>query len=800
MTGLLHEREFSRQAFLKGGGAMLVGFSVAGASFGAKAAKAADDPYASNGPYDQTQVDSWLIIHADNTASLKIGKVEMGQGTPTALLIIAAEELSMDFKQMKMITHDTNITPNQGSSVGSQGVQTGGKQTRAAAATAYTALLNMASANLGVPVSSLSVKSGVVSGGGKTVTYGQLIGDKLFNTAIPNMSTNGNAATPVQAVAGAPGTKPVSSYTMVGMRGVAPRVDIPAKVIGTYTYVHSIKLPGMLHGRLVRPRGQGAYGAGTNVPVLSIDESSIAHIPNVQIIHVGNFLGVVAPVEYHAIQAAAQLKVKFADMPTIRPVGNLFKGMRDDDTAGKAPARIAGSSGNFDTAFASAAQKLTRTYKYHYTGHLPIGPSCCVADVTDGGARLFTNTQDAYGTRTDVQNALNLVYAALGKTPLPANRIRLTYVEGSSVYGSAPYRDANQGAAIMSLVTGKPVRLQWMRWDEHGWDNYGPAQMTDIRAGIDASGNITAFEFTAFGIPYWTTQPAEQQVGRAPIFASSGPLDTTISGTQYNIPNWRLIGKSLPLQDNYFKVSFLRAPNAPQSSFAAEQAADELAYMAKMDPVAFRLQNVATPTSNVGQPGPDVALRWKNVLTAVAKDSNWKPKVAASNLSSANVVTGRGIAFGYYANTMSCCVADVTVNKKTGKIIAKNLYVAGDAGLIVYPEGSENNEEGAAVQGLSRALQEEVTFNNKHVTSLDWVQYPMLRFKESPKVFIHGLTRTDVPDPSGPGSRTTGSGEPALAPVAAAVANAFFDATGVRIYEAPMSPARVRAVLKAASA
>src|SRR5215831_19878777 len=290
MTGLLHEREFSRTSFLKGGGAMIVGFSFLGAGLGAKAAKAAagDDPFASNGPYDQTAVDSWLIIHSDNTASLKIGKVEMGQGTPTALLIIAAEELNMDFNQMKMITHDTNVTPNQGASVGSQGVQTGGKQTRAAAATAYQALLKLASANLGVPVSQLSVKSGVVSGGGKTVTYGQLIGDKLFNTSIPNMSTNGSATTPVQAVAGSPGTKPVSQYTMVGQRGVAGRVDIPDKVTGKYTYVHNIKLPGMLHARLVRPRGQGAYGDGTNVPVVSFDPKSISHLKDVQVVKAGN--------------------------------------------------------------------------------------------------------------------------------------------------------------------------------------------------------------------------------------------------------------------------------------------------------------------------------------------------------------------------------------------------------------------------------------------------------------------------------------------------------------------------------
>ena len=791
MTGFLHEREFSRKSFVKGGGAMLVSFSVLGAGLGAKAANAADDPFASNGPYDQTQLDSWLIIHGDNTASLKVGKVEMGQGTTTALLMIAAEELNLDFDQMKIITHDTNLTPNQGASVGSQGVQTGGKQTRAAAATAYQALLKLASANLGVPVSSLSVKSGVVSGGGKTVSYGQLIGDKLFNVSIPNMSTQGNATTPVQAVAGAPGTKPVSLYTVVGTS--PPRIDIPDKVTGKYTYVHNVRLPGMLHGRLVRPRGQGAYGGGTSPQIVSVDKSSVAHIPGAQVVQAGNFLAVVAEKEYDAIQAAAQLKVKWGDMPTIRPVGNLFQGMRDDDAAGKAPARIATSVGNFDVAYASAAKTLQRTYKYSYTGHLPIGPSCCVADVTSDGARIFSNSQDLYTTRGLIQQAL----AAVGSN-LSANRIRLTYVEGSSVFGSSPYNDANQGAAVLSALVGKPVRLQWMRWDEHGWDNYGPAQMTDIRAGIDANGNIVAWQFTAFGIPYWTTPPTAQQVGIAPQFATVGPLDGALWGSQYNIPNLQVMAKSLPLQDNYLKVSFLRSPNSPQTGFASEQAADELAYLAKMDPVQFRLQNVATPTSTPGQSGPDVAQRWKNVLVNVAKDASWRPHVAASNLSSATVVKGRGIAFGHYSNTMTCCVAEVEVNKKTGKIRVHNLWVDGDAGLIAYPGGSENNEQGAAMQGLSRALYEEVTFNNKQVTSLDWVSYPMVRFKDAPNVYIHGLTRSDVPDPSGPGSRTTGSGEPALPPVAPAIANAFFDATGVRLYEAPMTPGRARAALTAA--
>ncbi len=786
MTEML-KKEFSRKSFVKGGGAMIVGFSALGATLGAKVARGAEDPYASTGPFDQLAVDSWLVINSDNTASLKVGKVEMGQGTTTALLMIAAEELDMNFSQMSMIVHDTNITPNQGGSSGSQGVQTGGKQTRAAAAAAKGALLKLASTNLGVPVASLSVAGGVVSGGGKSVTYGSLIGGKLFNVQIKGFTTSGSATTPAQAVAGSPGTKPVSQYKLVGTS--PPRIDIPDKVTGKYTYVQNIKVPGMLHGRVVRPRGQGAYGDGTAPAILSVDESSIKGIAGAKVVRFGNFLGVVADKEWSAIQAAAQLKVKWADPPVLPGVGNIWKQMRDQDTAGQAPARIAFKSGNFNSAFKSAAHTVSQTYTTQYTGSMAIGPECCVADVTPNGARIFSNTQNAYSTRGLVKNVLDKV---MGANTLPADRIRVTYYEGSSVYGpAAPYDDATQGAAIMSALTGKPVRLQFMRWDTHGWGNYGPAVMVDIRAGVDAKGNLTAFEFTDFTIPYYSTIPSEQQVTGSAAFSTSGPVELTISGTQYSIPNRTVIGKDLPLENNYLKVRHLRAPRNPQTAFAAEQAADELAHMAGMDPVAFRLQNVADSASDPSQ-------RWRNVLTAVAKDANWKAKVAASNLSSANVVTGRGIAFGFYSNTMTCCVADVEVTKSTGKIVAKQLHVAGDAGLIAYPEGSENNEMGAAMQGLSRALHEAVVFDKKGVTSLDWVTYPMVRFKDAPMIHIHGLTRTDVPDPAGPGSRTTGSGEPALSPVPAAVANAFFDATGVRIRQSPMTPGAVRAVLKAA--
>jgi CO/xanthine dehydrogenase Mo-binding subunit len=351
----------------------------------------------------------------------------------------------------------------------------------------------------------------------------------------------------------------------------------------------------------------------------------------------------------------------------------------------------------------------------------------------------------------------------------------------------------------MSALVGKPVRVQFMRWDEHGWGHYGPAMLSDIRGAVSADGTLTGFEFTAFAMPYYSTSPSLQSLQGTAQYAAQGQMSTVLNGEAYNVANRRVVAKDLPVQNNYFKARHLRAPLSPQISFAAEQAIDELAYMAKMDPVAFRLKNVATANGST----PDPHLRWRNVLENVAKISNWQPRVAASNLSNANVVTGRGVAFGFYANSTAAGVAEIEVNKQTGKILVKKAYATLDAGFIVYPDGLHNNEEGGLVQGISRSLFEQVNFDKKGVTSVDWVTYPMIRFKDSPKVTLVPLQRTDVQvnattSIAAGGSRSTGAGEPAVVPMAAAIANAFFDATGVRIREAPMTPGRVRAVLKAA--
>jgi len=762
MTGLIPEKQLSRRSFVKGSGALVVGFSAVGA-IGAKAAQAADSPFASNGPPDLGQVDSFVAIHADNTASIKTGRVEIGQGATTGLLLLAAEELDMDMSQLIFVRHDTNVTPNTGGTFGSSSISSAGPRVRSAAATAKQTLLSMASTQLGVPVSSLSISKGVVSGGGKSVTYGQLIGDKLFNVPMANQSI-----TPGQAP-----SKAVSDYKLVGLSTNVPRIDIPAKVTGTYAYVHNVRVPGMLHARVIRPRGQGVYGGGSATNILSVDVNSIAHLPNVKVVRRNDFLAVVAPKEYDAIQAAAILKVTYGDPPTITGSGNLYKSMRDLDSAGQAPARIGAVTGNVDGALASAATRLQQTYKYQYNGHMPIGPTCAVADVTANGAIVFANTQDAYTMRSNLRDVLGL----------PLNNIRVQYWEGSSTFGNAPARhDGGLAAAVASQLAGAPVRLQFMRWDEHGWDNFGPPQLADLRGAVDASGNIVAYEMTQFmppGISQTADNPTRQHVGLPIGPLGLGALDTNNSGAQYQLTNRRVIGKSLP-GTAYFKTSTMRAPQAPQTCFASEQFIDELAYAAKMDPYQFRLQNINQTDQN----------RWHDSLVGAAQLANWQPRVANSIKQTGTVRTGRGIGLGTFGGSQAGAVVEISVNLKTGKITVDKAYSAQVAGLTVYLEGATQQMEGNLVQGSSRALLEEVDFNTKRQTSLDWVTYPIIRFKDSPKVATKIVQRTDL--------APSGSGEPPTCPVPAAIANAFFDATGVRIRQAPMTPALVRATLKAA--
>src|SRR5579871_3161968 len=693
MTGLLHEKEFSRKSFVKGGGALIVRFSLAGSALSGKASAAIPAPTPAGFNPDLNQVDSWITVGADNTISLKTSQIEVGNGITTGFLQVLAEEMSADMSQMRygmfnknsIDVVDTWVAGSTGGEGGSNAMSGTGPKIRNVGALAYQALLSMASANLGVPVANLTVKSGTVTGGGKSVTYGQLVGGKTFNLTGAN-----NALQPGVAPA-----KPMSSYqTVTKDPNPVVRIDIPDKVNGSYTYVQNVRIPGMLHGRVVRPRGQGAYPYNSNVPA-SFDPSSIAHIPNVQVVHVNNFLGVVAPKEFDAIQAAAQLKVVWNTNPILPGTGNLWAHYRSLDAAGAIPAAIAaGSKGNVDTALASAAHTVAITTKHHYQGHMPIGPSCCVADVTSTQATVWSNTQNIYSLNTDLANVV---------APLTGNQIRVLFYEGAGSFGNGCVAfDTAESACIMSKAVGKPVRLQFMRWDEHGWTHYAPAIMYDMRAGVDANGNMVAYEATGFSQGGTSIYTGRELLGGGPgaPTATANAIPTKVAGSgtvsenlspwmQVTAKNYKLVNKPIDSTMGIFQSGPLRAPGAPQTVFADAQIMDMLAVASNMDSLAFRLQNMLPDSTNQ---------RWSAVLQAAATAANWKPFVPGQNVSSENIVTGRGIANGHHGGAYAAVVADIQVNKKTGKILVQHLYGAQDSGFALNPDLIYNQMVGNLTQ------------------------------------------------------------------------------------------------------
>jgi CO/xanthine dehydrogenase Mo-binding subunit len=820
VTGFLHEKEFSRKKILGGGGALIVGFSM----FGVRNAKAANanTPFGKRTPADflpdQTQVDSWITLNADNTVTVTHGETEQGHGTPTGVLMIVAEEMNMNMTQMKF-AHVESWLQAIGGGNGSSGISSRSTAIRAAAALAKNTLLNMASTNLGVPVSSLTVKDGVVSGGGKTVKYSDLLGGKLFNAQL-------TTATGLTATPGQPGTivKAVKDYQVVGRS--FPRIDIPAKVNGTYTYIHNVRVPGMVHARVVRPRGSGANTVENTKP-LKVYPESIKNIPGAQVVQVNDFLAVWAPKEYDAIQAAAQLKVDWETKQGFpQTSANFWSWLRQaGDTNTTNPPRLTADSGPaVEAGLASAAKTVTATYKYHYNGFMEIGPHCAVADIhQDGsGGTIFLAAQSINGIPAQIQPLLaGLPNSKWVNTPV-AN-YRIVFFEGAASFGGGIQGTGGvepaEMAAVVSAVIGKPVRMQLMRWDMHGWDHYGVANMFDVTMGAKADGTITGANWQSYGQVQSNIDETKREVGIVtwPAVPGAGgipPMDGGSASTPYANTGYqasyqyprRVTAKTQPLYGGALKCNFLRAPNAPQQFFASEQIVDEMAHAVNMDPIAFRRKNI-DPTAYIGQ-------RYLAVMDGATQAAGWKPKVSASNLSSANVVHGRGFGFGLYANSQVAIVADVTVNKKTGKVVADHLYIAQNNGVTIGPQLVGNQMSGAAIQGLSRAMWEQPQWNKERITTLDWVSYPILRFKDHPSVTlvnVHpgeyvtikpGALDTDVSkgntEAFNENWQLTGSGEPPTAAIGSAMANAIFDATGVRIRQSPMTPTNVRLAFKAA--
>jgi len=822
MTGFLHEKEFSRKSFLKGSGALAAGLSLAGTA----QASTGNTPFGQRGPADfmaigdprLTQVDSWVAITPDNKVVVTHGETEFA-GTPTGILMLVAEELNITDMSMMVYARPETWLNSVGGGGGSGGISSRSTVCRAAAAQAMKIMLNMASARLGVPVGSLTANNGVISGGGKSVKYSDLMGGKLFNFDLATLTPP--VTTSTGYIPGAGNTKPVSQYQLAGKS--VHRIDIPAKVTGTYTYVHNVRVPGMVHARRVRPRGAGANSSQNHFP-LSVDASSIKHIPGAQVVQINNFVAVVAPKEYDAIQAAAQLKVVWKSDPKFGDggSGNYWSWLRRvGDTNTQNPARYTADTGGVDAAMASAAKTVSATYRYHYNNYVPIGPHAAVADVKSDHATIYVQGQSmtAFGSGADPA----VISATLAGLPKPVNippqNIRAIFYEGSASYGAGQSGQAGEEAAVMSAVIGKPVRLQWMRWDQHGWDSYGPSHMYDVKMGADATGRIVAADWVSYGQAGTTIDTTRELLGQAtwPAVPGSGgptPSDGGSTATPYGNTNYgaayqfkrRVLAKTQPLYGGALKISALRAPNAPQSYFASEQIVDELAYALNMDPYAFRKQNIDGTTL--------LGARWLAVLDGATIAAGWKPKVANSVKQNGDVRKGRGIGMGTFASSQCCVVADVQVNVKTGKMVAKHVVIAQNNGITVNLEGVGNQMSGALIQGLSRAMWEAPAWNKERVTTLDWVSYPILRFKDTPTVTlvnVHPGKYTVI----NPGDQTqdvragntaafnngwllSGSGEPPTTAISSAMANAFFDATSARVRQAPMTPSTIRGALKAA--
>lgn len=736
-----------RRDFLKAGGALVIGFSSAGFFADAIAAQAplAAAHGATAGPPDPKQIDTWLAVHQDNTATVYIGYVELGQGSTTSLLQVAGEELDLEMSQMSTVRLDTNIAPNQGGTYSSSSIARGSPAIRQAAAEAKQALLEMASKKLDAPVESLAVDKGIVSTrmNTKTVTYGELVGDKRFDLPVTGKAP----------------LKPRSEYKLVGARPV--RNDIPDKVSGKYTYLQYVRLPGMLHGRVVRPRGQGGYGAGAKVATL--DESSISHIAGARVVRKGDFVGVVAEREWDAVRAARDLKINW-DMPAVLPGSDrVYETMRAEQTTD----RVVLERGDVGASFGAAAHVASGKYHGPYQAHAGFGPNGALADVTSDSALVICSSQDVYSTRRTLAGVLGM----------PETKVRVQYYEGSGTYGHSCYDDVAQAAALLSQLAGKPVRLQFMRWDEHGWDNYGPAHVGEIRAAADASGKIVAYQYDGWHHNWCAVETSAQLALGTPAstwrLGAAQQVNPSDCGGMYDIANVRLVNHEVPGL-KYLKGGWLRSPLDLSFSFASEQTIDELARMTAIDAYQFRKRNITNE-------------RWMGVLDAVAQAANWQPRPPAAQASDDKNVHGRGIGLGTHLTSYGAAVAEVEVNRETGQVRVLHMYGAIDAGLAVNPAFIENQIGGQLVQTTSRMLHEEVTFNTTNVTSLDWASYPILRFEECPEVTAVVVQRIN--------ERSTGAGEEVMAAAAGAIANAVFDATGVHMTEFPLTPKRVQAAL-----
>jgi nicotinate dehydrogenase subunit B len=750
----------SRRELLKGTGALVVSFSLFGS-----AARVLAQAAAGGGEPEAASLDSWLAVAQDGTVTVFTSKVELGTGTETALAQIVAEELDVPFGRIHMEAGDTSKTVDQAVTAASRTIERAGPQLRQAAAVGRRELVRMASERLNTPANQLTVVDGVVSAKGdstRKVSYAELIGDKRFNVKMETSGTGWDLkiSPDVQV-------KNVNDYKIVGMS--VRRTDLPGKFTGEFTYAHDVRVPGMLHGRVVRP------------PVVSskptnVDESSIKQIPGVvKVVQDGNFVGVVAQTEWAAIQAARALKVTWSTPSTSLPANpdELYAYLKNTKSYND---QVTVNKGNPDAAIAQASKKYEATYRWPFQLHGMLGPSCAVADVRGDSVTVWSGTQGPFRTRKSLSDLLHI----------PEKNIRVIFREESGCYGRLSPDDAPHDAVLLSRAVGKPVRVQWTRADEHGWEPKGPAQFISVRAGVDGQGNLVAWDYMERGFP-WTESAinpllAGRQIGMKSVNPGQGNGNAG-GGEAYEFENQRVVAALIPWSQDPptpLRTSNLRAPGDLARTFASESLLDEIAADLHVDPVQFRLRYLKNNK------------RVTEVLVAATQAAQWKERVSHSAPSSGSKATGRGVSISGRDGTVTAAVAEVEVDKSSGEITVKRVTLAHDCGLIVNPDGLRNQIEGNVIQGVSRTLLEEVRFDANGMKNLDWVSYPILTYRRVPDVQIVLINRKEMP--------ALGGGEPSTVPVPAAIANAVYDAIGVHAREVPITPQKVQALLRSKSA
>ena len=735
---------FRRRDFLKSASALVVAFSWSAPATLAQQAARARLP----GSLEANRMlNGWLRINADGTVTVYTGKVELGQGILTALAQIASDELDVAYERIQMISADTSRSPDEGMTAGSLSVENSGTALRYACAETRAMLLGVAAQKLGTPLEQLSVADGTVSGGSARLTYWELTRDAdLRREATARIKP-----------------KPASAHRLVGKS--VPRRDIPGKITGKPSYVQDVRLPGMVFGRVVRPP---SYGAA----LVSCDEAAVRAMPGVvSVVCDGSFLAVAALREEQAIRAAQALRgsakwQENAQLPPAAPA--LFEHLQKTGSVDTVVNEKSGggAAGGRITTFES-------TYTRPFQAHASMAPSCAVAQMQEGKLTVWTHSQGVFPMRRDLAKVMRMKEEA----------ITAVHVEGAGCYGHNGADDVACDAALLARATGgRPVKLQWMREDEFCWEPYGSAMVMKMKARLDDAGNIVYWQHDVWSHPH-STRPGSRTGANLlagwhiaePVKASPAVNSPQPSGAAdrnavplYDFPGQKIVLHYLP--DMPIRTSALRTLGAYANVYALESFMDELAVHAGVDPVAFRLRHMKDP-------------RARAVIEAAAGKAGWQPDRKGDGSR------GRGIAFAQYKNLAAyvAVIADVVVDRRSGKIRVERAVSAVDAGLIVNPDGVINQIEGGIIQSTSWTLKEAIRFDERHITTRSWADYPILTFQEAPAVDVVLLNR--------PEERSLGTGEGSQGPTVAAIANAIANATGARLRDLPFTPQRVKAAM-----